>query len=36
MGGTVNDNPRFTEYLTYAESLKLGIADVNKITVIKA
>jgi hypothetical protein len=33
---TVNDNPRFTEYLTYAESLKLGIADVNKITVVKA
>jgi hypothetical protein len=36
MGGTVNDNPRFTEYLTYAQSLGLGVADVGKITVVKA
>jgi hypothetical protein len=36
MGGTVNDNPRFTEYLTYGESLGLGVADVGKITVVKA
>jgi hypothetical protein len=36
MGGTVNDNPRFTEYLYYAESLGLGVADVAKITVVKA
>ncbi len=34
-GGTVNDNPRFTEYLTYGEKLGLGIADVSKITVIR-
>jgi hypothetical protein len=33
---TVNDNPRFTEYLTYAESLGLGIADVNKISFLQA
>ncbi len=35
-GGAVNDNPRFTEYLHYAESLGLGVADVSKITVVKA
>jgi len=36
MGLAVNDNPRFTEYLTYAESLGLGVADVAKIAFIKA
>ncbi len=36
MGGPVNDNPRFTDYLRYAESLGLGVADVGKITVVKA
>lgn len=36
MGGTVNENPAFTEYLRYGESLGLGIADVGKITVVKA
>ena len=36
MGGTVNDNPWFTEYLTYGASLGLGVADVAKITVVKA
>ena len=35
MGGKVNDNPVFTEYLRYGESLGLGIADVAKITVVK-
>ncbi len=35
-GGTVNDNPRFTEYLFYGQSLGLGVADVSKITVVKA
>jgi hypothetical protein len=35
MGGTVNDNPRFTEYLTYGASLGLGVADVGKITVVR-
>jgi hypothetical protein len=34
-GGTVNDNPRFTEYLTYGQSLGLGVADVGKIAVVK-
>lgn len=36
MGGTVNDNPRFTEYLHYGQSLGLGVADVGKITVVRA
>ena len=36
MGVTVNDNPRFTEYLRYAESLGLGVTDVAKLTVVKA
>ena len=35
MGGTVNDNPRFTEYLTYGQTLGLGVADTGKITVVK-
>ena len=35
MGGTVNDNPRFTEDLTYGQTLGLGLADVGKITVAR-
>ncbi len=35
MGGKVNDHPQFTEYLRYAESLGLGVADIAKITVVK-
>ena len=31
MGVTVNENPRFTEYLRYAEKLGLGIVDPAKI-----
>jgi hypothetical protein len=31
----VNDNPRFTEYLHYAETLGLGIANLEKIAVVK-
>jgi len=31
MGVAVNENPRFTEYLRYAEKLGLGIADPAKI-----
>jgi len=36
MGVAVNDNPRFTEYLHYAEKLGLGIANTEKITVLRA
>jgi hypothetical protein len=32
----VNEHPRFTEYLRYAEQLNLGIADPQKIEVIRA
>jgi len=32
---TVNEHPRFTEYLRYAQSLDLGIADPAKIEFIK-
>jgi hypothetical protein len=35
MGITVNDNPQFTEYLHYAETLGLGIANAEKITVVR-
>ncbi len=28
---TVNEHPRYTEYLRYAQRLNLGIADPNKI-----
>lgn len=35
MGVTVNENPRFTEYLRYAERLGLGIADTAKIAHVK-
>jgi hypothetical protein len=34
MGAQVNDNPRFTDYLHYADQLGLGIADVKKIRVV--
>jgi hypothetical protein len=34
MATQVNENPRFTDYLHYAEQLGLGIADVKKIQVI--
>jgi len=36
MGVKVNEHPRFTEYLRYAERLGLGIADSEKIEVISA
>ncbi len=35
MGVAVNENPRFTEYLRYAEKLGLGIADPAKITHVR-
>jgi len=35
MGMTVNENPRFTEYLYYAEKLGLGVATPDKITLVK-
>ena len=34
MGLTVNENPRFTEYLYYAEKLGLGVATPDKITLV--
>jgi hypothetical protein len=36
MGVTVNEHPRFTEYLYYAEKLGLGVATPAKIEVIEA
>ncbi len=36
MGVAVNENPRFTNYLRYAETLGLGIADPAKIQHVKA
>jgi hypothetical protein len=36
MGIQVNEHPRFTEYLRYAEKLGLGIADPAKIAHVKA
>jgi hypothetical protein len=36
MGVKVNEHPRFTEYLRYAEKLGLGVADPEKIAHIKA
>ena len=36
MGVTVNENPRFTEYLRYAETLGLGVADPARITHVVA
>jgi hypothetical protein len=35
MGVTVNEHPRFTEYLHYAEKLGLGIANPEKITLVE-
>ncbi len=35
MGVAVNENPRFTEYLRYAEKLGLGIADPAKIAHVR-
>ncbi|MFB3852381.1 MAG: DUF362 domain-containing protein [Vicinamibacterales bacterium] len=35
MGVAVNDNPRFTEYLHYGEELGLGIANPDRITVVR-
>ena len=35
MGVAVNENPRFTEYLRYAERLGLGIADPAKIAHVR-
>ena len=32
----MNNNPRFTEYLHYAERLGLGIANPDKILHVKA
>ncbi len=36
MGVTVNENPRFTEYLYYAEKLGLGVATPSKISLVTA
>ena len=36
MGVTVNEHPRFTEYLHYAEKLGLGVADPKRITHVLA
>jgi hypothetical protein len=35
MGVQVNENPRFTEYLSYAEKLGLGIANPDKIALVR-
>jgi hypothetical protein len=32
----VNEHPRFTDYLHYAERLNLGVADIDKIEIVKA
>jgi hypothetical protein len=34
MAITVNENPRFTEYLFYAERLGLGVATPEKINYV--
>ncbi len=36
MGATVNEHPRFTEYLRYGERLRLGVADPARITLVNA
>ena len=36
MGVAVNENPRFTDYLRYAEKLGLGVVDPAKIAHVKA
>ena len=33
---TVNEHPRFTEYLRHAESLGLGVVDAAKLKIVKA
>jgi hypothetical protein len=35
MGVTVNESPRITEYLRYAESLGLGVVAAEKMTVVR-
>ncbi len=35
MGVRVNEHPKYSEYLRYAERLGLGIADPQKITHIR-
>ena len=35
MGATVNESPRVTEYLRYAESLGLGVVAADKMQVVK-
>ena len=35
MGIEVNENPRYSEYLRYAEKLGLGIADPTKIEYVR-
>jgi hypothetical protein len=35
MGVTVNESPRVTEYLRYAETLGLGMGNMDKIQVVK-
>jgi len=35
-GVRVNEHPRYTEYLRYAEQLKLGVTDAKEITVVGA
>lgn len=32
----VNENPRFSEYLRYAETLGLGVANPDKIKLVQA
>ena len=34
-GVTAGDNPRYTEYLRYAETLGLGVVAPDKLTVVK-
>lgn len=36
MGVKINEHPMFTEYIRYAEKLGLGVADPNKIQLVKA
>jgi hypothetical protein len=35
MGITVNDNPRFTDYLRYAETLGIGVASPDKMQIVR-
>ena len=36
MGVTVNEHPKFTDYLHYAEKLGLGVADPEKIRLVRS